>query len=156
MCFFHQSRIWRKNVVLLLKKSREVCQNCILSVRRMILGKNNSFWKLFDHFRGLKKKLLNICENYGLRSPKRDLCAQRKVLSNRSISFIHQFWIYAKLCCIFGKKLRQICQAYTLGVQWNVLKRKRSSEKKYNLYKKFGLTTNFFSLSGGKISAGLS
>ena len=151
MCFFHQSRIWRKNVVLLLKKSREVCQNCILSVRRMILGKNNSFWNLFDHFRGLKKKLLNIWENYGLRNPKRDLCSQRKALSNWSISFFHQFRIYAKFCCNFDETLQQSSQAYTQSLQWNVLRRKRSSEKKYNFEKKFRLTRNFFSLFGEKL-----
>ena len=87
--FFHHSRIWRKNVALLLKRSREVSQNCIQGVLRILLKENISFENLFYRFRCLKKKLLNFCEGYRLRNPKRDLCAQRKILRNRSIIFFN-------------------------------------------------------------------
>ena len=87
--FFHHSWIWRKNVALLLKRSREVSQNCIQSVLRILLKENISFENLFYRFRCLKKKLLNFCEGYRLPNPKRDLCAQRKVLRNGSIIFFN-------------------------------------------------------------------
>ena len=57
-CSFRYSRVWRKNVALLLKKSREVSQNCILSVLRIILKANNSFEIFFYRFRCLKKNCL--------------------------------------------------------------------------------------------------